>query len=746
MGNEVTGINATIEIAGESYRLLHVRISELLSEVPTLDCEIVKDGPLPDPSTLLDAKLEVTLTRVGETANPKHFRGVVVGATRRADKAGRPSITLTGAPALWKLSKRQDLRIFQDKSVVDVVKEVLEGGGVKDVDVRLSGSYSPRVYVTQYRESDLEFVLRLLSEEGIYFLHDFKEKDLLILCDDTKGAGDAADKELTYDPGLGFDVSALSVKSVHQTRRVRTDKTFTREYDFERPKLKLEGKAESKDPGSHALEVYAYPGRFLEEAVGKRYAQVLLDSIQADRDVVDGSATTLTLSAGLRFTVAQHPYSPLNREYLLTSVVTEYRERGSSVDFAPSGFFCNVHWTAIPTDQSPFRPVRRPRPVTVAGIQTALTTGAPGQEIHTDKHGRVKVKFPWDRISAADDKSSVWMRTSQVPTGGSMLLPRVGWEVIVQANEGDADHPLVMGRVYNAQKPPPYALPAHKARASIQTATTPGGGTSNEIRTDDSKGGEEMFFNASRDMTIDVLNNTTETVANNATHEVGVNHTLEVTNSVSLVVGADQTHDIKGKQTVHVSTFMVDDTTGNHTLKISGNRDMKVGGDHKRTVTSDSKVKVGSVASDLVVGKVSEKVTGDYKLDVSAVRATLTVANHDTKITGNHTEKDGVAKVIVTFGGKSVDVTGSLELMVGGAVLAKVDGDRSESTEAKFTEVAAGANIIKAKNVSFEAEDLLTFVMGASILLMTPQSVSLVGTSIKVDGVVTETSIMTVDN
>ncbi len=746
MANEITGVNVSVEVSGESYRALHVRLVESLSAIPTLVCEIVKDDALPDPVSLLDAKIEAKIWRNGDDAHPKHFRGVVVGATRRADKSGRPSLTLTAAPATWKLEKRRDVRIFQDQSVVDVVKAVLQGGGVKDVDVRVSGNYPKRSYITQYRETDLEFVMRLLSEEGIYFVHELDEKELVVLGDDPKGTGDAVENELTFDPGLGFDVSALSVSRVRQIRRVRSDKTYLRDYDFERPKLSLESRAESKDKGAHALEVYAYPGRFTDDAVGKRYAQVLLEQLQGDRDVVEGASTSLTLATGRRFTLVQHPYDPLNREYLVVSVVTDYRERGSAVDFAPGGFRCDITWRAIPTERSALRPERRPRPVVVPGIQTAVTTGASGQEIFTDKHGRVKVKFPWDRVNAADDKSSVWMRTSQVPTGGSMLLPRVGWEVIVQAHEGDADHPFVMGRVYNGQKPPPYALPANKARGSIQTDTTPGGGSSNELRTDDRKGSEEMFFNASKDMTIDVLNNTTHTVAKNAVHEVGVNHTLEVTNSVSIVIGADQTADVKGKQTMHVSTFMVDDVTGGHKLKITGNRDMKVGGDHKVTVSADSKVKVGSIASDLVIGKINEKITGDYTLDVSAVRATLTPANHDTKITGNHTEKEGLAKVIVTFGGKAVDVTGAQKLMVGGAVLAKVDGDRSESCEGKFTEVAAGAHIVKAKNVTYEAEDLLTLVMGASIVLMTPHSVSLVGTSIKLDGAMTETSILTLDN
>ncbi len=740
------GITAEIDIGGTSYGIVRARMTEALSEVPLASVDLASDdGDPPEPASLLKKTATITIADSESNAAPRHFRGMVIDASRSTGNEGA-RFAITIAPKLWRLMKRRDSRIFQDKSALDVALDVLKDAGVTDIEKRISGTYAKRVYITQYRETDLDFVLRLFSEEGIGFAHDFATTDMLILFDDPKGVDDAPDKELDYQAALGFDLPPKSVTHVRQTHWVKTDKTFVRDYDFERPSLDIEGKAESKDDGAHALEVYEFPSRSTDVGVSKTRAQVLLDSIQCARDVVEGVASTLTLNAGLRFSVASHPYQPLNQEYLVVSHVLDFRVREGLGELGGGTVQLEARWVGIPTTKSVYRPPRRERASHVPSLQVAVTTGPSGQEIHTDKHGRVKVHFPWDRKGKRDDTSSVWMRTSQLPTGGSMLLPRVGWEVIVQANEADPDQPFVMGRLYNAEKTPPYALPANKARGSIQTATTPGGGTTNEIRTDDTKGSEEMFINASKDSSIKVNNNATESVGANETRKIGANQTIEITNSDTLSVTGNQQLDVSGNQDTHISTFMVDDVGGNVSLTIGGNRDMKIGGDHRMTVGANSSLSVSTRCSDLVVGKVCEKVGGNEKLDVGAVRAAITAADHSTSVGGNHTEQDGALKVIITFGGKSVSVSGSLKQMVGGAVLAKVDGDRSESSGASFTEVAAGATIVKADNVTFEAETTLAIVMGASIVALTPASASIIGTSVKVDGEVADEAAMILDN
>lgn len=750
MANMEQGFIAEAEIAGKAYRVGNARVDEALSEIPTcaLELAMLDHTDLPSPEELLRAEVKFTLTNLAGGA-PHTFRGVVVDASRSARVDG-DTLKILAAPKLWFLTKRQDSRIFQELSVVDIVMQVLEQAGVTDVQKRLSETYPKRTYVTQYRETDLEFVLRLLSEEGIYLAYDFTDGEKLVLGDDPKGLGTAADAEMRFFSRMGFDAPPRSITQVTLTHRVKTDKLFIRDYDFERPRLELEATAEGKDDGAHALEAYVYPGRFTDQGVGKRYAQVLLDSMQSQRQTATGGTSSIALAPGLRFTISEHPYAAVNQEFLVTRVQTTFQERGgvrdaNGVDLGGGGVKFSTRWEGVATAKADFRPPRRPRPTKVPSVQTAVTTGPSGQEIYSDKHGRVKVHFPWNRGGKPDQTSSTWMRTSQLPTGGSMLLPRVGWEVLVQNNESDNDHPLVMGRLYNAQKPPPYALPANKNRGAIQTATTPGGGSVNEIRTDDTAGSEEMFINASKDASIKVNNNTTEMVKVNETRSIGANQSIEITNSSELTVGASQTLDVGGNQDVHVSTYFVEDVAADHTLTIGGNRDLKIGGDHKITVAANSTLTVGTMCTDLVVGKVCEQVAGNYKLDVGAVRAAITPANHSLQVTGNHTEKMGLLKVTITFGGKSVSVGGDWMAKVGGAIIG-LSGSHSEKSGGNYTGIAAGAQIVKCENATFEAESLLSVVMGASTMIMTPASVSFLGLSVKMDGETDQVAALIVDN
>jgi type VI secretion system secreted protein VgrG len=749
-------VQAELTIAGEPLRVLWVTVHERLSEVPHLLCEVTVPDlataqGVPDPETLVGKPLALTLRRV-DGSQSRSFAGVVIDAQRYADNDGMPMLRIEAAPRLWKLGKRADCHIYQTLSVPDIAKKVLEAAGLSgpDVEDKLTGSYDTRVYTVQYRETDLHFLARLFSEEGIYFTVEYADgKDKIVLGDDPQGLGPVAGTtSLPFGETFGFATSHDHVMALRHVHQVRSDKVFVRDYDFERPKLKLEASVEGKDPGTKALEVYEYPGRFIDQGVGSRYAQVLLDSMQAERDVVTGETTTLTFEPGLKFTVTDHPYDPLNQEYLITSVETEEREPRAFADGAKGGksgrdYVCR--FTAVPTAKTDYRPPRKLRERPVSGVQTAVTTG-PGGEIYTNKNGQVKVKFPWDRVGKPDDTSSSWMRTSQVPTGGSMLLPRMGWEVALRYIEGDVDQPMVMSRLYNATSPPPYPLPANKARGSMQTATTPGGGSSNEFRMDDTKGKEEMFFNASKDMTVDVVNNTTEAIKNNETVSIGSNHKLNVTNSVTATVGASQTLKVSGNQTVNVETFMVDQIGGDHTLSISGNRTMMIGGDHRREVGGASKTDTSTLQVDLVVGSVTDSTSGAMKHDVGAALVQLTVKDISVMVAGDHTESAGALKIVLAKGGRGVAVTGSMNEKVAGAIIDKVDGDHAEKAGTMFTEVAAGAHIVKADTVVYEAETLVTFVMGASVIILTPASISIAGVSVKIDAATDETAALVMDN
>ncbi|NUP06745.1 MAG: type VI secretion system tip protein VgrG [Polyangiaceae bacterium] len=740
---ELEGIKATLDIAGEAYEILSCKITERLDEIPRLEARLWKDGGIPKPASVLNGEVSLQLGDVNAFDDGRLFKGLVVEAERRVDTTGRPYIAITVCPKLWNLTKRTDLRTFQKLKIEDIVKQVCEKAGVDNIRFNLTGSFEEREYVVQYRETDFDFVRRLLSEEGIAFAFDHDANEVVFF-DDPHGLGEAKEARLPYRPEFGFDQVGASVFKVSDVEKVVSDKVALREYDFKRPRFNVEGTAEGSDDGEHALEVYEFPARSVKDGVVKTWAQVMLDAIQSRRHLVAGAASSWSMTPGFRFSIEEHPFEDLNTELLAVGTVLEHEDERSP--FKPAGpARTKLSFDAIPTGKSKYRPERRKRGREIAGVQTGVTTGASGQEIHVDADGRVNVIFPWDRLGKKDDTASMPMRTIQLPTGGSMMLPRVGWEVVVQHDEGDVDLPLCMGRLYNAEKPPPYALPGGAAKSSIQTATTPGGGSTNELRTSDSKGSEEMFFNASKDMTVMVNNNATESVGNNATLDVAADQTIDITNSLTTSVGSNQSIDVGGNQKNSVETFKVDQCA-DHAYDVGGNRDMKVGGDHKFTVGAAESVDVGGMKTDLVVGKICEDAGGNMTLDVGAARVSLTAADYNYEIGGNHTENLGAAKIVASFNAVSSDAGGNAMTKIGGAKVNLVDADRVEAAGGMYTAVAAGATIVKATNITFEAEGMITLVMGASLLSITPASVAILALSVKVDGATAETAALVIDN
>jgi type VI secretion system secreted protein VgrG len=748
-----------LTIDGTEYFVSRVESREALDEIGELRCEITDHHGGPDPAAVVGKPLVWKLLQQ-PSGQERTLAAYVVEAERSTPRVDAiPGTVVTARPRLFRLTQRADCRVFQDMTAPDIVKKVLAGAGVPGgaQQWKITGSYPQRVYTTQYRETDFAFVQRLLSEEGIAFTVDSSSgEDVVVFFDVDLGDIEGA-KSIVYRPGDGLRETQDAVGPVMQEKSTAPGKANLRDYDFERPRVQLDSKAEGDDAAEQTLEVYHYPGRFTDSSNGDRLTKVLLDSLRARREVVSGPTNTLRLYPGRKFNLDEHPYAPLNQEYLVLEVATFYeagRDGGPESPPNPPGRGhpgrdgrAREHLTfrAVPTAKTTYRPPRVPRAVAAPGAQVAVTTGAPGQEIYPDKYGRVKVIFPWDRLGKPDDTSSLWIRTCQLPLGGSMLTPRVGWEVYLNFTDGDPDLPFVFGRMYNGVVLPPYELPKHKTRMSIQTATTPGGGSTNEIRMDDSAGSEEMFMNASRDASVSAGNNATESIGSNETRAIGANQTLSVTDSMTAGIGGSQTLSVGGNQTLHVSTFMVDDV-GSHALAIGGSRDLKAGGDHKRTVTGASTLSIGGMQVDLVAGKVNENGLATLDDHVGAALVELTASNRTVTVTGSRTENAGAAKVIVSGGGRAVTVGAGLKHKVAGAILTKIKGDRNDASSADFLEVAGGAQIIKAVNVTFEAQSLLSVVMGASTITLTKASVSIAGTKITLDGDVADEGVLVVDN
>jgi type VI secretion system secreted protein VgrG len=741
VSDAIQGIEATIEVDGRSYEVLECTIVDAIDAIPELSVRITSQSALPRPAALLGTEAVLKLGPIEDAGTLRTFRGKVVRGERRLHGVARPSLVLVVSPDLFRLTKRTDVRTFQQKSVREIVEQVMSDAGAGKANQVLTGSYEPREFVVQYRETDFDFLRRLLAEEGVAFVYDH-EHDETVFFDDPKGVGEST--ATTYYPEFGFGQEAATVSKLALHHEVRSDKVHLREYDFLRPRFQLEAVVEGTDEGDKALEIYGFPARSTKDGVVKQFAEVLLDAVQSRRHLVRGTTTVTNLYPAHCFKISGHPLRELEVELLPTDVKLEYRD-----DPGPQGArggTLRTTFVAMNPEISRYRPARIPRAREVPGPQVAVTTGAPGEEIFVDEHGRVRVQFPWDRVGARDDKSSLPIRTGQLPTGGSMLLPRVGWEVLVQHDEGDVDLPLVMGRLYNQETMPPYALPAGSARTALQTATTPGGGSTNELRFDDSKGSEEMFFNASKDMTTFVKHNVTESVGANATRTIGANLSEEITNSLTTSIGGSDSESVAGNEKIAAETLATTEIGGDHSLTVGGNRDLKVGGDHKHTVAGAESLTVGSMKADLVVGKVSETTDANASLEVGAARISLTAGSHATEVAGNHTSNVTALSVTIGIGGVSSEVGGSTTTMMAGAKVNVVDADRTENAGSTMTQIAGGATIIKADNITMEADGVLTLLMGASIITLTPASISILGASVKLDGATAETAALVLDN
>jgi len=741
--SEATVLRAEAEIDGTSYHVLAMRIRRCLDGIDHADCELTDEADGPDPANLVGKPVTLTLRREDDSSATT-FTGMVIEAAHAAGDSPVPFVTITCTPRLWRLSQRVDMRVFQDQSVDAIVTDVLSRAGIDavDQDWQLTVSYPPRTYVVQHRESDLDFVLRLLSEEGITFAVESEDGRDVVRFTDADLGDVLGPAELPFMEEGGFDVSRDAVESLRMSTAIATDKATVRDYDFERPDFELAGDHDAEGSGDKNLERYAFPARTNDEAVAKRYAQVLLASQQCRRERVEGESQALHLSPGRRITVSGHPYEALNGELMLRAVEHRYRESRWASSLSSDEHGC--HFSAMPVSIGPYRPKRRPRAVAVAGYDSAVVVGPSGSEIHPDEHGRVKAQLLWDREGDGTDKASCWIRPTQAPLAGGLLTPRVGWEVSLQHEDGDPDRPIVTGRMYTGKAKPPYPLPANKTRSVIQTATSPGGGSVNELRFDDAEGKEEMHVNASKNMSQSAGNNATETVGGNETRTIGSNQEIDVTGAKQ-AQAATQIWDIGSNQTIGTATYCVDENGGGLSLTVGGNRDLSIGGDHRRLVGGASSLAVGGVQLDLVAGTVMESATKTFTENIGA--AHLELAGGGRNVTcASRVETVGGVKAVLASGGRGVTVGSSMTQDVGAAVGIKTKADLNDNSGGNLTDLALGAQVVKAVNVTYTAESLLTVICGGSTLTLTPASVTLAGANITLDGVSPHTAALIKDN
>lgn len=454
-------------------------------------------------------------------------------------------------PAIFKLALRKNSRIFQNMNTHDIVKQLLEEAGITSDRYRfaLQDKERMRKFCVQYRETDLEFITRLLEEEGIfYFFEHYEDKHVLVFGDSSVvHVPIGGNPAITFNSHGGMVAETESINGFTFSQRLTPEAFTHKNFNFKNPSVDLAAKKTGAEEAKS--EIYEYPALHVTEERGNALARARMEGLKSMQKQGHGQSSSCRLTPGYNFTLSGHDSTSLNAEYLIVDVSHSGTQPQSLEETSQGSFSYGNMFTVIPAT-TPFRPaITRQKPI-VKGLQTAIVVGPKGEEIHTDEYGRVRVQFHWDREGKRDDKSSCWLRIGQTWSGngwGMISIPRVGDEVLVDFIDGDPDRPIIVGSVNNAESPALYSLPANKTQSGIRTRSYPNGGRDNyhELRFEDKKGSEEIYLQSEKDWNILVKNNKGQTVGNN--------ETLTVKSSRSKSIGGSQNETVGGDSTVSVT-------------------------------------------------------------------------------------------------------------------------------------------------------------------------------------------------
>ena len=523
----------TLEGARHDLKVLEFTGREAISQPFRFELELVSERPDLDLESLLHGQAFLSFDAQGCGIHGQIYQ---VGQGDSGKRLTRYHLSLV--PRLTYLGHRINQRIFQHQNVPQIVTQILKDHSIlRDAfEFRLGSEYPEREYCVQYAESDLAFIQRLCAEVGIHYHFQHSPEGHLLVFGDDQTVFPKLPAPTLYLPGSGMSAGAPAIQRFNVRVETRTSVVTRRDYNFEKPRLSLESRSDGEQ--RPVLEDYHFPGQFSDRETGKQLTRRALERHVADYRQAEGSSDESSLVCGHFLQLTEHPRSDWNDLWLLTCV--EHRGRQPQVleesvtsDGESFQGYRNT-FVATPWDVV-FRPALCPEKPRMSGYQPAVVTGPKDLEIHCDEYGRVKVQLAWDRDGELNEHSSCWLR---VATGwahdhyGSVLIPRVGMEVLVGFIDGDADKPLVMGCLPNAATPVPLDLPADKTRSIFRSQSSPGGGGYNELRIEDKKGAEEIYLRAQRNWTQHVLND----------------QQLQVDNQRSVVVTGTARHELKADE------------------------------------------------------------------------------------------------------------------------------------------------------------------------------------------------------
>lgn len=647
------GLRFTLDVDGQdagTFAVVNFWLMQNNSVPFVLDVDVASDEFDREAKNLLEKNATLTIWQGPKAL--RYVKGVVASFGMKENNRWQMLYRFRIQPPLWRSTLRQNFRIFQQQDIRTISATLLDENGVTDWTSSFNTDHPPREFCVQYGESDLAFLSRLWAEEGIFFydkLAPDSPDQKLTLCDDVAGLSPLKEA-ITFNPNTTTEVADECISTFHYEANVRPSSVMSKDYTFKTPgwEGKFNQQGENLNSQFTQYEIYDYPGRFKDEQHGQDFTRYQMDGLRNNAERASGSSNSPKLWPGTRFTLKSHPQKTLNREWQVVSSTLVGQQPQALKGNQGYGTILHNRFIAIPADRT-WRPQPSSKP-RVDGPQSAIVTGPTGEEIFCDNHGRVRVKFHWDRNRPkSSEDTSCWVRVSQAWAGsgfGNLAIPRIGQEVIVDFLNGDPDQPIIMGRTYHQDNRSPGDLPGTKTQMTIRSKTYKGEGF-NELRFDDATDKEQVYIHAQKNMDTEVLNDRSttvnhdhnETVKNNQTVTVGVGQTVNVGSKKE--GGHDQKVTVANDQTITVQNNQKLEVTKDREKNVGGNQTTKVTGKDTETVTEDQNVTVKKsykldVADDtkIISGKSIELICGPCSIKMEQ-SGTVTITGLKFNFTAN---------------------------------------------------------------------------------------------------------------
>lgn len=617
------------------------RVEEGLSRLSEITVEFLSPDRALDLAKVVGR--EMTVSVQAEDDSPRAFKGTCIEAEYLGLYQGYGLYTTELRPWFWFLTQKANNRIYQDLSTVDIIKKVFGDSGFADYTVSTSRTYEVRPYTVQYQETDFAFLSRLMEEEGLYYFSGVQgDKDKLFIVDGSGGHAAIAGRA-----SLAFAFAEAEYRRAddhvfewQSTEQVVPGKVTLTDYNFETPRADLKT-VNALPKGSHghkSYEIYGTPGRYRQTGLGETYARIQMQEHAAHHKRRSAVSNMRTLATGSTFTLTDHPRSAENAEYLILRAThfLQIEEDEGDVTAEPpterpptlpgrlvfgdeNKDMYRCQFEVQPKD-TPFRAEQVTPWPQIPGILLAKVVGPSGEEIHTDKYGRIKVQFPWDREGKNDEKSSCFVRTVMPWTGkgwGFIAIPRIGQEVAIQFEDGDPDRPICTGMLYNADTMPPYALPANMTQSGIKTNSSKGGEGFNELMFEDKKGSELVRFQAEKDFTQIVKNNAVVTIGLEKKDTGDLTQTIHRNRTETLKTGDNAFTVEAGNETRSIAKDQSETIGKNRTQSVGENSDLTVGKNMTETVGQNMDSTIGADMSLTVGSNLSETIGASQSTTVA---------------------------------------------------------------------------------------------------------------------------------